>query len=223
MADDFASLMALPEGSSGANGDGRTRFLIALPADGYDSARLAFLRASRPESPDATQPVRGDVRLVQYATAVTVEGGASSSDSRKVSQKLMRRVLPPDETFKRIKDHLENGKPLVTAADWSALEAGDEFTEPLAYDVIRFELVPWSSMPVTGTAAPTEWDDWKVPSWVDVTLRVTNRATAALLNTQDDWQGRGAQAPVLTNGTPAIYRDDREVRTYSMRLPLGSR
>jgi hypothetical protein len=51
-----------------------------------------------------------------------------------------------------------------------------------------------------------------------MTLRVTNRQTAQLLKNLTDWRGHGDFSHLITNGTPADYDDDPEVRSYTMRL-----
>jgi hypothetical protein len=51
-------------------------------------------------------------------------------------------------------------------------------------------------------------------------LRVTNRQTGRWLQTLADWTGQGERAEAITNGTPEVFHDDPEVRTYVLRQKL---
>lgn len=239
LADDFAALTLVPAWARSAapelpapdndgtppptgSNDFRTGYFLQVPTEPLGSARLAFLRGSKPDdrSPDFG---RGDLRLVHYGVALTSDGGASGLAPQARSQKLIRRVLSPAETFRRLQLHLTTGAPLLNDADWQALE--QQLNEPgiaevgvIAHDVIRFDLRPFRDLnaPATVVDIPV----WQPVSWVDVTLRVTNRQTGQFLQTLADWQGQGERAPELNNGTRDIYHDDPEVRTYTSRLRL---
>lgn len=234
LTDDLAALVALPSTQftatpppEGAQTVPRQRFLFTAPQGDHASARLAFLRTAKGRVP-AAKASRGDLQLVMYGVALTQDGGASSAQGVWQSQKLIRRVFTPEETWKKVRAHLEQNLPLVSDDDWKALEqaaappagsAKEAVNEPLAYDVVRFDLKPRVDI-LTTEPAPNPWPEDRVPAWLDVTLRVTNRATAALLKSREDWRGEGAFSHLLTNGTPLNYEDDREVRTYTLRLRL---
>ena len=241
LADDLAALTVVPAWARSAapelpvpedddtppptgSRDFRTGYFLQVPTEPVGSARLAFLRASKNDdrSPDFA---RGDLRLVHYGVALTTDGGASGLAPQARSQKLVRRMLSPAETFRRLQAHLTTGAPLVTDADWQALE--QLLNEPgiaevgvIAHDVIRFDLRPFRDLITPGTTI--DIPVWQPVNWLDVTLRVTNRQTGQYLQTLADWQGQGERAPELLNGTRDVFDDDPEVRTYTSRLRLRS-
>jgi len=211
MADDFAAMVVLPRRVEMET----DRFILRPSSTVYDSSRMAFLRATKtPRYSDSLE--RGDIRLVMYGVVLTPDGGTSSASRRQISQKLIRRVMSAEETYRRIRDHLEMDQPLINESDWDALKRAGNDSEPLAFDVIRFDVKAYENL--DEPAATGAWPQDQVPSWVDLTLRVTNRQTAQLLNDLTDWRGHGDFSHLITNGTPMNYDDDSEVRTFTMRL-----
>lgn len=224
LADDLEAIVPVPVAVQATAVVGSSQFLLTHATNDYESCRLAFLRASRPEkNADGTLVEAGDVRLVLYAVALMPSGGASSVMDQTPTQKLLRRVFSPADTMARLEDHRRNNAPLVTEQDWAAMNAEGGQTEVVADYVVRFSVQPYRELPAPGTQAPslTTWDEKEMPSWVDVSLRVTNRATSAMLRSGPDWQGRGNFQKQITNGTPADPDDDAEVMTMTMRLPLN--
>lgn len=230
IADDLEAIVPLPPIETEINGvvtkQDRQQFFVTQSTSPHESSRLAFLRASRPGKTGNVINEEGDVRLVMYAVAITPSGGASSFNHVGYTQKLLRRVLSPAETMKRLEKHSSTGlavvPPLLEEADWSALEQEGAGVEVVADYVMRFRVRPFRTPPAHNPAEQpiTSWDDKEMPTWVDVELRVTNRTTASLLSSVADWQGRGNLEHLLTNGTPERHDDDAEVLTLAMRLPL---
>lgn len=230
LADDLESIVPLPAVVTTVGEtvltQKRQQFLIIDSTDPHESTRLAFLRASRPSQSGAVVKEEGDVRLVMYAVSITSSGGASSFSNVGKTQKLLRRVLSPAETMRRLEKHSATGlaavPPLIDEKDWAALSTEGNGVEVVADYVMRFKVRPYRSPPVhSATAQPiVNWDDEEMPTWVDLELRVTNRTTATLLSSVADWQGRGNLEHLLTNGTPEVADDDAEVLTLAMRMPL---
>jgi hypothetical protein len=161
--------------------------------------------------------------LVMYGVAISSDGGASGLAPNANSQKLVRRVFTPQETFRRLKALMENDTPLVSDADWEALvemreEPGVATTGVVAHDVIRFDLRPFDNIAMPGV--PSAVPAWQPSKWMDFTLRVTNRQTGQYLETANDWNGSGVREDAILHGTRDDYDDDPEVKTYTMRLRM---
>lgn len=235
LADDLASLAVIPGGgplaedSAAMAGRQPQRFLLQSgTASSLSTTRLAFLRTVKRAS-RGQDSGRGDLRLVLYGLALTADGGASGLEPDAASQKLVRREFSAAETYRRLESHRIQGRPLVFEEDWTALESPAVPTDPeslarvrnsvLAHDVIRFDCRALESL-MPGAIPPQEWPAERLPAWVEITLRVTNRQTGRLLKSATDWRGEGVRASGLTNGTPDDYLDDAEVRTFAMRLRL---
>ncbi len=230
LADDLEAVVPVRAIVTDFNGNVQTQtrqqFIINQPGNPYESGRIAFLRASRPDKANNVVKEEGDVRLVLYMVALTQSGGASSFSQVGVTQKLLRRVLSPAETMKRLERHSVAGvasvPKLVEEADWAAMAQGGSGVEVIADYVIRFGVQPYRAPPLHSASVQPEasWDEKNMPQWLDVELRVTNRTTATMLLNEADWQGRGNLSHLLTNGTPERTDDDAEVLTLSMRMPL---
>lgn len=246
LADDIASLTVIPTGGplaedpQAAAGRKPLRFMLE-PGTGKSTStsRLAFLRTAR-RAGKAGDSGRGDLQLVLYGVALTPDGGASGLEKDASSQKLIRREFSAAETYRRLENHRVGGQPLVFEQDWTELErppkpAGnggnnggggqvqtDAHNSVLAHDVIRFDCKALNTLQPGQPLPPQPWPVEKLPAWVEVTLRVTNRQTGRLLKSAQDWRGEGVRAAALTNGTPDVYEDDAEVRTFSMRLRMPS-
>ncbi len=186
-------------------------FHVETPDRPGASSRLAFLRTHPARQTTGSPPEGGDLQLVLYDVILTPDGGATSAASRQTSPKLVRRVFPPAETYQRLRAHHVESKPLFSDADWQALRESPDEQEWLAHDVIRFLAMPaLAADPKTPT--PIRF------THLDLTLRVTHRAIARLLRSEADWQGEGLLARWLHQYTPDNPNDDREVRTYTLRL-----
>ncbi len=232
LADDLSSAVALPSGGPFRIDPTNvqavpTRFWAELSQDQAGSCRMAFLRMARRSSfgPEAG---RGDLRLVLYSVVMTGDGGASGLDDEARSQKLVRCEFSPAETFQRLLLHRLRSRPLINEADWRLLENPNAPKQDpdaptlavLVHDLIKFDLKPLERL--LDTASANSWPEQQMPSWVEITLRVTNRQTGRWLRTLADWRGQGERARQLHNDTPGIYHDDPEVRTFAMRLRLPS-
>ncbi len=209
LQDDWQSLACLPQVESATTA--WPGFWVETPDSPGASSRLAFLR-TEPARHNSAADADGDICLVLYDVVFTPDVGATSAASRQASPKLLRRVFDAAETYQRLRAHLIDGRPLLTEADWQSLRQGAEEFQPLAHDVVRFLVAPHPP------ATPDESPDPQ-PTHLDLTLRLTHRATARLLRTEADWRGEGAQARWLHQHTPDDPNDDREVRTYNLRLP----
>lgn len=209
LQDDWQSLARLPLLQT-AHPLGPGYWVETADAPGA-SSRLAFLRTDPARHGEASDE-GGDLCLVFYAVVFSPDGGATTAASRQSSPKLMRRVFDAAETYRRLRAHLLDGQPLWSDADWQTLCEGVDAAEPLAHDVVRFLAVPQASMARDTTALPR-------PARLDLTLRVTDRATARRLRNEADWRGEGALARWLHHDTPDDPNDDRDVRTYTLRLP----
>lgn len=223
LADDLEAIVPVPLPVNASTTIGLSQFILQPPGNDYDSSRLAFLRASRPDKENGTEVEQGDLRLVLYQVVLTPSGGASSVTDQVPTQKLMRKVMSPADTMTRLEEHRTSGTPLVNEQDWAAMNAEGADVEVVADYVVRFSVQPFRELPPPGTSvSPVRtWDEKEMPAWVDVALRVTNRATSAMLRTESDWRGRGNFQKQLINGTPDDPYDDVEVMTTTMLLPLN--
>lgn len=186
-------------------------FLLETPDNPSASSRLAFLRTD-PARRTRTTEAGGDLCLILYTVVFTADAGATSSATRQISPKLVRRMFDATETYQRLRAHRLEGRPLLTEADWAALRQLPDRLEPLAHDVVRFRVeFPSSTTPDTPVSPHS--------THLDLTLRVTHRSIARLLRGEADWRGEGAGARGLNHDTPGTPNDDREVRTYTLRLP----
>lgn len=239
LADDLASLVAIPSGGpldqdpQAVAGMQPVRLIVdAGDEDSVSTSRLAFLRTVK-KGIKGEDNGRGDLQLVLYGLALTADSGASGLEPDAASKKLVRREFSPAETFRRLENHRVGGQALVFEADWKELEEQPQ-NQPgqtlaqlavrnavLAHDVIRFDCRALINT-LPGTDQPLEWPTHQLPSWVEVVLRVTNRQTGRLLKSPEDWRGEGVRADAITNGTPDVFEDDKEVRTFSMRIRLPS-
>lgn len=230
LADDLNSLVALPAAATASEDAQIQRFILHPPADVYSSSAFAFLRVSRVARRSETLPETGDLKLVAYAVGLSTDANGA------VSQKLWRRELSAAETLSRLETHLTSHAPLISNAEWASFVGADGFlknnsadfgypAEPLIHDVIRFVLTPLRLNAASAAleAAPAPWPAHEIPSHVDLVLRVTNRATAARLQTFADWSARGAAASLLLGHpqTATDYTDDPEVRTHTLQLGLA--
>lgn len=238
LADDLASLATIPTGGpldsdpQAVSGLQPTRFLVQPgTAESISTCRLAFLRTSK-RGATGSDGNRGDLQLVLYGVALSPDGGASGLEMDARSQKLVRRQFSAEETYRRLEGHRINGQPLIFEDDWAKLETPPEATPApapgttpaarnaiLAHDVIRFDCKPLENL-LPGQTPVTNWPEHRLPKWVEITLRVTNRQTGRLLKTAQDWRGEGVRSDAISNGTPDVYEDDLEVRTFSMRLRM---
>ncbi len=235
LADDLNSIAVMPDGGPLAEEPAAAadrpplRFLLESGTEeSISTTRLAFLRTVKP-SQRGRDTGRGDLRLVLYGLALTPDGGASGLEPEAASQKLVRRELSASETYRRLESHRLQGQPLVFEEDWAALESPQEPSDTesrararnavLAHDVIRFDCRALERLD-PAAVVPALWPQERLPVWVEVRLRLTNRQTGRLLNSLTDWRGEGQRAVALTNGTPENDLDDAEVRTFTMRLRL---
>jgi hypothetical protein len=209
LQDDWQSLARLPQVESAPTA--WPGFWVTTPDSPGASSRLAFLR-TEPAQRSSAAASGGDLCLVLYGVVFTPDGGATSAASRQASPKLLRRVFDAAETYLRLRAHQIDGQPLLTEADWQTLRQEAAEFQPLAHDVVRFRVVP--RRPTAPDASPGA-----PPSQLDLTLQVTHRATARRLRDEADWRGEGAQARWLHHNTPDDPNDDREIRTYTLRLP----
>ncbi len=229
LADDLSSAVALPSGGPFETDPPfvqtvPTRFLAEFGKDHADSCRMAFLRMAR-RSLHGPEAGRGDLRLVLYGVVMTDDGGATGIDSDARSQKLVRCEFSPEETFQRLLLHRLRGRPLVNEIDWRLLERPNEPREDanaptlavLVHDLIKFDLKVLERLL---DAPANSWPEERMPNWVEISLRVTNRQTGRWLRTLADWRGQGERARQLHNDTPDVYHDDPEVRTFAMRMRM---
>lgn len=201
------------------NSELRTGFWLETMPGGSGQSRLAILRSG--EQPARTVELgRGDLRLVLYGTVLSLDADASGLGGSKLTQKLVRRVLGPVETHRRLRESLSQRRPLVTPTDWAGLldapAAGSDVTVSImAYDVVKFQVAVFDDLQTERSAQMAT--SAQVPGWLDVTLRLTNPQTSQWLETAADWEGGGTAGGRLTNGTPNDFTDDADVRTFTMR------
>lgn len=201
------------------------RFEWRTPGESLGSDRFAFLRAAS-GSERTGDGMRGDLRLVMYGVVHGRDGAASGLSGPTYSQKLVRRELTAEETFRRLTMHLREHAAMLTQQDWQALEEvrdepGVATASVVAHDVIRFFIRPVENL-LDNSIAPGLWQTRERPIWLDVTLRVTNRQTGQFLQSVGDWMGLGERSNLILNGTPDLFDDDPEVRTFAMRLRLSN-
>jgi prepilin-type N-terminal cleavage/methylation domain-containing protein len=232
LADDLSSAVALPPGGAVAGLEAprppQTQFLLQAGGAPGESSRVAFFRMAR-RANHGLDAGRGELRLVLYGAVISDDGLASGLDPEARSQKLARCEMTAEETQRRLMLHRLQGRPLVLDQDWQLLENPNilrsGLNEPtlsvLAHDLILFELRPMERVPEVARRTGA-WVDERMPPWVEVNLRVTNRQTGRWLRTLADWRGQGELGVKLHNNTPEIYHDDPEVRTFSMRLRMPS-
>lgn len=201
----------------------RTGFWLETIAGAGAHSRLAILRSGE-QSPRTIEPGRGDLRLVLYGVVLTRDADASGLGGGKLTQKLVRRVLGPIETHRRLRLALSERRALVDPADWTGLldtpaPGSDATVSVLAYDLVKFQIAAFEDLMTEAqvpAGAPT-----RMPRWLDITLRLTNAQTSQWLETAADWDGGGAEGRRLTNGTPNDFLDDVDVRTFTMRAALS--
>jgi hypothetical protein len=235
LADDLAAMVVVPswarrpftapgemtEPEATAEDERKTGFLLETAGGAFDSARLAFLRATKA----AEGGGRGDLRLVMYGVVLNRDGAASGLAPAATSQKLVRREFSAAETFRRLRGLMENRTPLISEADWAALNEWRDDPAVVTTGVVAHDVIQFVARPFVDLNNPTPqlgWSPWQVPLWLDVGLRVTNRQTGQWLQTLQDWRGEGERTELLMNGTPNDFADDAEVRTYSARLMLSA-
>lgn len=222
---DLSNFFALPDDPSVVGDNLWPRFHLDRGADDLASMRLMFFTSSRLSGRERSEPDRGNLRLVAYAVGASADGGG------RLTQKLFRLALSVEETQRRLSANLLSETPLISAADWSSIEAGAGGAEPVAYDVVRFAVHPLRALStvvlrptaVNGVGKETApWPSNARPMGVDLTLRIASHRTASLLETADDWQGRGAVSNLLLGdpATPLDYTDDPEVVTSQVRVIL---
>lgn len=240
---DLRSSCAISAASTSGT-DGLMRFIHLPPENAYGSDRIAFLRRNRlpGTSTITTSADQGSVVLVAYAVGFTPDVGGRES------QKLYRRQFTSEETYVKLRDYLQLGTELLSEDDWkdiinpqsgssdsgsSTASAAVSISEPIAFQVIQFRAKPLTALlsqandpeTLNGVAAlpqGTLWPESSRPAAVDVLLRVTNRATAAKLDTAEDWRGEGNHKFMLLGRpiTPDVYDDDPEVETQQLRIHL---
>ena len=202
------------------------RFFLISGADQFESSRLAFFRAA-PELGEVGGEEMGDMELVLYAVVLTPSGGASSSGGVATTQKLVRRVFDAEATMTRIQNHLtQSNTPLIDEADWAYMSVPNPGVEVVADYVVRFKVKPMEQIDdnVLLLQERLPWNnnarDDMIPSWLEISLTVTNRAAAQQLRSVADWQGRGNYSDYITNRTPDDPSDDRESMTLTLQAKL---
>ena len=201
------------------------RFHVDPGMDDLASMRLMFLTSSRLPTHERILPDRGNLRLVAYAVGASADGGG------KLTQKLFRLHLSVEETQERLSAYFLTGTPLISEAEWNSMTTGSGDAEPIAYDVVRFAVQPLRALSTVASRPSsvngvgkesTPWPANSRPMGVDITLRIASHRTASLLETADDWQGRGEFARLLLGdpATPLDYTDDPEVVTSQVRMML---
>lgn len=225
---DLRSYCALPDDPDRQGDEDVPRFILFRSQDDYGSDRVAFLRFARPRagrSGGVAVLDSGSLMLVVYAVGYTQDAGG------RWSQKLYRREFTPEDTMTRIQNLLASGTPLVGVQEWGAIANGMAGAEPVVFQLVRFQIVPYARMSEQPDTATTDgitsqrslaWNENHRPLCVDVVLRVTNRAMAARLDSQADWMGQGRMAEQLLGRppTPTNYEDDPEVDTQRIRILL---
>lgn len=242
---DLRSYCALPDDLSRTGDDLLPRFIHKQSPTPRGSDGFAFLRRSRLAGATTLSSMtdQGNLVLVAYAVGFTPDTGGRSS------QKLYRRQFTPEETYVKVRDLLQLGTPLLSEKEWEDLsnppqtdqapvEQGGaapvvSISEPIVYQVIQFRVKPLAALlavandphSINGIASQQGnllWPVEKRPIAVDVVLRVTNRATAAKLNTEEDWRAEGNLQYLLLGRppTPEVYEDDIEVETQQLRIHL---
>jgi type II secretory pathway pseudopilin PulG len=202
--------------------DNRTGFWLDSGEASGQNSRLAFLRCSEGTARSGDLG-RGDLRLVLYAAVVSRDPAASGLSSPKLTQKLIRRVLGPAETHNRLRAALAMQQPIVTDEDWvrimdAPVTGSGTTVSVVAHDVVTFKINGFDDLLLERFAVPVLPS--QAPKWMDVTLRLTNSQTSQWLETEADWRGEGSEGSRLTKGTPDVFRDDVDVRTYVMRTAL---
>lgn len=205
-------------------GEMRTGFWLEMLAGEGGHSRLAILRSGE-QSPRSVEPERGDLRLVLYGVVLSRDPDASGLGGGNLSQKLVRRVLGPIETHRRLRLALSQREALIDPTDWTGLldtpaSGSDVTVSILANDLVKFQIAAFDDlMTEVGmqSAVPA-----RVPRWMDITVRLTNAQTSQWLETAEGWDGGGAEGRRLNNGTPNDFLDDVDVRTFTMRTALSA-
>lgn len=241
---DLRSYCAMPDDPESTGDDLAPRFLHVASETELGSDRIAFLRRSRMAGASIVSSAadQGSLVLVAYAVGYTPDAGGRSS------QKLYRRQYTTEETYVKLRDHLQLGSSLISNEEWkllanpssvatNAAAAGAtavvSVSEPIVFQVIQFKVKPLVALlaeandpqSLNGVASLAENALWPVeqrPAAVDILLRVTNRSTAAKLDSEADWRGEGKFQTMLLGRpvTPENYEDDPEVETQQLRIHL---
>ena len=198
-----AALTTLTDDAGGLQFD--DNFVVRSGSGTRESGELSFL-ALKPRSAQDSSQASGDLCFVHYYTAVTQP---LEEDRGPFSRKLYRRLVSSAEVMTTLRD----GKNFETpVADPGRIE-----DEPVAFNVVQFEV----KAKVLQTGGKSK--DWMKgdarPDYLDVTLKVTDNATAALMPTEDDWDGGGGIAERLLGSTGAS-EDGKRLRSFSVKIPL---
>jgi prepilin-type N-terminal cleavage/methylation domain-containing protein len=198
-----SALTALADDSASLRVDGN---LVLEDLNGaWAGSEISFLTL-KPRSAQDSSEASGDLCFVHYYTAVTqqLEGNTGP-----FSRKLYRRLVSSGPVMKTLKD-------------------GGDFTSPnkdpkrredeaIAFNVVQFLV---KAMVELEDGTLEEWNRLdNEPDFLDVTLRVTDNKTAALLSAAGDWEsGSGLAEQML--GSEADPESGKRLRTYHIVIPV---
>lgn len=213
-------------------------------------AFLRRMKTATPTAAATTTPDAGSLVLVAYAVGFTPDAGGFSSQKlfrrQYTPQETLAKLQASAETGAPWLDEAEwkqlttppqsatSGTPASGGGAGSpATTASASIAEPVVFQVVRFQITPLAALltdlndpaSINGVAeviGGAPWPAAQRPACVDVTLRVTNRGTAAKLETEADWRGQGRFPHLLLGSppTPLRYDDDPEVETQQLRVHL---
>ncbi|NNC87435.1 MAG: prepilin-type N-terminal cleavage/methylation domain-containing protein [Akkermansiaceae bacterium] len=169
----------------------------------------AWFFALKPRSAQDAGKASGDLCFVYYYTAVTRE---LEGEAGPYSRKLYRRLISSADVM----EMLRNGDDfLAPKPDPERLE-----DEAVAFNVVQFLAEPWVVNSESGQVeAWTRESGLAGPDFVDLTLRLTDDRTAALLSKEENWEGDWPLARQFFGEGPGSAEGKR-MRTFKTRLPL---
>jgi prepilin-type N-terminal cleavage/methylation domain-containing protein len=193
LADDIASMLY------------DENFVVSELNGSWSGSELSFLTLKPRTAQDSSQAA-GDLCFVHYYTAVTQQ---LEGETGPFTRKLYRRLVSSAEVISTLKG---GGDYTTPVRDPKRRE-----DEAIAFNVVQFLVKP---MVEQDGGEAEEWQEGdEAPDYIEVTLRVTDSRTAALLPDEADWESGSGLAEGLL-GSEADPEAGKNLRTYEVVIPV---
>lgn len=200
-----AALAALTDDAGSLQFD--ENFQIREESGPWTSSELSFM-TFKPRSAQDSKLASGDLCFAHYYTAVTrqLEG-----ESGPYSRKLYRRLVSSGAVMDQLQ---EGGDFRDPVKDPERVE-----DEAVAFNVVQFLV---KAMVRGSGGGLSEWDgEFGVPDYLEVTLRVTDNRTAALLPGVADWS-EGSELAGRLLGSESDPEAGKRLQTYYVVIPVNA-